>query len=60
MNRTMTLTSQESLHKAHAESYLAEARRILRQLASERRREERRRTSRPDILAEVKAILEGR
>lgn len=53
------MSSQEARYKARAQSYLSETRRILRQLAAERRREERRRTERPNIVSEVKAILEG-
>jgi hypothetical protein len=62
MNKTATI-SQESQYKAQAQSHLVEARRILRQLAADRQREERRRQEfrrvvRPSILSEVKAILQ--
>jgi hypothetical protein len=64
VNKTAALTSQESESKAKAQSYLAEAQRILRHLAADRQREERRRKNRPrekypNILSEVKAILYG-
>lgn len=59
MSRAATVSSQEAQYKAQAQSHLAETQRILRQLAAERRREERRRTERPNIVSEVKAILEG-
>ena len=64
MNKAASLTSQESEYKAKAQSYLAEAQRILRHLAADRRREERRRREQPrrkysNLLAEVKAILHG-
>ena len=59
MSKVATLTRHEAHDKARAESYLAETQRILRQLAAERRREERRRAQRPNIIAEVRAILQG-
>jgi len=64
MNKAVPLTSQESEYKAKALGYLAEAQRILRHLAADRQREERRRKNRPrgkypDLLSEVKAILYG-
>lgn len=64
MNKAASLTSQESEYKAKAQGYLAEAQRILRHLAADRQREERRRKNRPrekypNILSEVKAILYG-
>ena len=68
MNKTVSVSSQELQYKAQAQSYLVEARRILRRLAADRQREERRRqvrrrqarrpASRPSILSEVKAILQ--
>jgi hypothetical protein len=63
MNKTVSASSQELQYKAQAQSYLVEARRILRRLAADRQREERRRqvrrpASRPSILSEVKAILQ--
>jgi hypothetical protein len=58
MNKVGTLTSVEEREKVRAQSYLAETQRILRRLAAERRREERRRAPRPSIVAEVKAILQ--
>ena len=59
MNKTAVLTTLEVQHKALADGYLADAQRILRGLAAERRRTERRRTSRSSILTEVRAILQG-
>ena len=63
MNKTVSVSSQELQYKAQAQSYLVEARRILRRLAADRQREERRRqvrrqASRPSILSEVRAILQ--
>ena len=52
-------TEQDAQYKAQAQVHLTEARRILRQLAAERQREERRRIERPSLLTEVKAILQG-
>ena len=59
MNKATALNGHDAQYKTQAESYLAEAQRILRQLSAERRREERRREERPSIVAEVKAILQG-
>ncbi len=59
MNKAVALTEQEARHKAQAESHLAEAQRVLRELGSERRRHERRNGVRPSIVSEVKAILQG-
>src|SRR5438876_9763153 len=52
-------TNRESRYRAQAERYLAETNRILKQLASERRRHGRRRRTQPNIVEEVKAILRG-
>jgi len=59
MNKAAALTDRDAQHKAQAESHLAEAQRVLKELAAERRRHERRNASRPNIVAEVKAILQG-
>ena len=59
MSKAAVLNNADEHYKAQARSYLAEAQRILRQLAVERRREERRDTE-PQILREVKAILQTR
>ena len=60
MSKAATLTNnQDAQYKAQAQGYLNEARRILRQLAAERQREERQRTPRPSLVSEVKAILQG-
>ena len=58
MNKTATLTASEAHHKALADGYLADAQRILRELATERRRTERRRVTRPSLTAEVRVILQ--
>ncbi len=59
MSKAATLSSRDAQYKAQAQSYLAQARRILRSLSAERQREERRRTERPNIVSEIKAILQG-
>ncbi len=59
MSKTAVVTNHEAHFKAQAQSHLAETQRILRQLAAERRRAERRRAAPTDIVAEVKAILQG-
>ena len=59
MNKSATLTVLEAQHKALADGYMADAQRSLRELATERRRVERRRTPRPSIATEVRAILQG-
>ena len=59
MNKAATLSNEEAQHKARAEEYLVETQRILRELAAERRREQRRRTAGPSIVMQVKAILQG-
>jgi hypothetical protein len=58
MNKAATLTRQEAQQKAQAEQYLAQSQRILRELATERKREERKHRTRASIVSEVKAILE--
>jgi len=57
MNRAATLSRSEAHHKARAEHFLAEAQRILRTLALERQRMERKPVNRASVLEEVKAIL---
>ncbi len=58
MSKAATLTTErEADYQAQAEHYLAETNRILKRLANERTRHDRRRVSSPDILAAVKAIL---
>lgn len=59
MSKSAALDHEEARHKAQAERYLVETKRILRQLATERQREERRRVERSNLLSEVKAILHG-
>jgi hypothetical protein len=64
MSKAVTLTVQEASYKERAEYYLAETQKILRRLAADRQREERRRQDRPrekssNILSEIKAILYG-
>ncbi len=50
---------RESRYRAQAERYLSETNRILKELASERRRHARRRSAQSNIVEEVKAILRG-
>lgn len=59
MSKTAVLTDQDARHKARAEGYLAEIQRTLHELATERRRTERRRAPTPNLVAEVRAILKG-
>jgi hypothetical protein len=59
MSKTAVLTDQDAGHKARAEGYLTEIQRTLHELATERRRAERRRTTAPSLVAEVRAILKG-
>jgi uncharacterized protein GlcG (DUF336 family) len=59
MNKAATLTHQEAQHKAQAAQYLAQSQRILRELAAERRRDQRRHRAHASILSEVKSILQG-
>ena len=60
MSKAAVASNAEEQQKAQARSYLSEAQRIVRQLAADRRREERRRSGRANIVSEVKAILQGR
>ena len=60
MNKALTLTDQEARYKERAEHYLAQAQKILRQLASERHREARHHRSQPNIVEQVKTILYGK
>jgi hypothetical protein len=58
MSKAATLTAErDSDYQAQAEHYLAETNRILKRLANERVRHDRRRASSTDILTAVKAIL---
>jgi thermostable 8-oxoguanine DNA glycosylase len=59
MNKTAVLSPREARYKAQAEHYLAETRRILRELAAERERDKARHVNRSNIVEEVKAILRG-
>ena len=59
MSKTAVLSDQEAQHKARAQSYLAETQRILRGLAADRRRAERRRPTTGNLAQEIKAILQG-
>jgi len=56
MSKAATLSNREAHYKAQAQNYLAQARRILRQLSAERRRE-RQQDQTSSLVAEVKAIL---
>ena len=60
MSKAATLSNAEEQHKAQAKSYLSEAQRIVRQLAADRKREERRRSEPAKIVSEVKAIPQSR
>ena len=59
MSKAATLRNQKARYKALAQSYLAQTRELLRQLSADRQRDERRRTQRPSLVFEVKAILYG-
>ena len=61
MSKAATLDSpaREAHYRAQAEHYLAETNCIIKRLASERSRHERRRAVTPNIVEEVKAILRG-
>jgi len=59
MNKSESLPAREAQHKANAEHCLAEAQRVLRELALERQRAERRHNGRVGILKEVQSILRG-
>lgn len=59
MSKATALESQDAHYQAQALGHLVEVRRIIRQLAADRRREERRRAGQPSILSEVKTILYG-
>jgi hypothetical protein len=56
---TVETTEREAGYQAQAEHYLAETNRILKRLANERLRHERRDSETPNILATVKSILRG-
>jgi hypothetical protein len=55
----LATTEREANYQAQAEHYLAETNRILKRLANERSRHDRRRDQAPSILATVKCILRG-
>ncbi len=58
MNKAATLEAERDAdYQAQAEYYLAEANKILKRLADERIRSNRRHRSSPNILTTVKAIL---
>ncbi len=54
------LSYRDAHYKALAEQYLAEAKKILKDLAAERKKEARRKKPQTNILEEVKSILAGR
>lgn len=60
MSKAAALTSQEAHYKSQAEHYLAETKKILRQLAGERQRETRRSRPQPKLVDEVREILHAR
>ena len=59
MSKAAIMSEQEAGYQAQAEHSLAETNRILKRLASERERQERRRATAPNILTAIKAILHG-
>ncbi len=59
MNKIITLSSQEARHKEQAAHSLAESQRILRELATERRRAARQRATHTSLITEGKVILQG-
>jgi thermostable 8-oxoguanine DNA glycosylase len=59
LNPPLAAIPREARYKAQAEHYLAETRRILRELAAERERDKARHVNRSNIVEEVKAILRG-
>ena len=59
MSKAAIMSEQEAGYQAQAELYLVETNRILKRLASERERHERRRAATPNILTTIKAILHG-
>ena len=56
---TLDTSARDAHYRAQAEHSLAETNRILKRLASERSRHERRRAPTSNIVEEVKAILHG-
>ena len=56
----LTLSPRDEMYKAQVEHYLAETNKILKRLAAEEKREARKRRERPNILEEVRAILQGK
>ena len=59
MIKAAILSEQEAGYQAQVEHCLTETNRILKRLASERERHERRRPAAPNILTAIKAILHG-
>ena len=55
----METSEREASYRAKAEHYLAETNKILKRLANERLRHERRREEVSDIRTTIKAILRG-
>ena len=59
----LTLSPRDEMYKAQVEHYLAETNKVLKRLAAEEKREARKRREwreRPNILEEVRAILQGK
>jgi hypothetical protein len=56
---TVETAERQASYQAQAEHYLAETNRILKRLALERSRNDRRRDETPNILTVVKSILRG-
>jgi hypothetical protein len=56
---TVQNAERDASYQAQAEHYLAETNRIIKRLANERSRHNRRRDANSNILATVKSILRG-
>jgi hypothetical protein len=57
MSKAVETAEREANYRAQAERYLAETNRILKRLANELSRHDRRRDEAPNILATAKSIL---
>lgn len=60
MSKAVVMSKEDAHYKALAERYLAEANKILKKLAADRKKEARRKKPQTNILEEVKAILHVR
>ena len=57
MSKAAVLSKEDAYYKAKAEHYLAETKKILKELAAERKKEARRKKPQKNFLEEMKAIL---